>query len=422
MSEFLTVRLNSQPNSPVDWAVWSTNQQEVIASGALESIDQLDSIKEYAQQRVTLVILNGQDVHFSEVDIPTGGARQFESMLPYLVEDNVAQDVDDLHFNVLHKLGDKAHICAVDREYLASLLATFAAYGIEIKKVVPDVLVLPEAKDVAAINMQGQWILRSDKYSGMVIEEAWLGAILTSDILQPKARLAVDEITEESESEPVSGVVIESYSSVEESIVSLSDKVTWDLKPQELPMALLSKGVVESSFNLLTGEFKPKASFVRYWKIWQKAAVAASILLVALIAKQVVLVSQYESQAASYRAESERIFRAVFPDKQRIPTVSYLKGQMQSELTRLGGGSQSSSSVLEWLSQLPKTIGKVSDMQVESFTYDSNRNEVRMDVTAKDFISFETAKTELETQFTVTQGPLNKNGERVMGNFVLKKK
>jgi general secretion pathway protein L len=28
----------------------------------------------------------------------------------------------------------------------------------------------------------------------------------------------------------------------------------------------------------------------------------------------------------------------------------------------------------------------------------------------------------LETQFEVSQGPLNRNGEVVMGNFVLKKK
>ncbi|CAH0524376.1 type II secretion system protein GspL [Vibrio hippocampi] len=419
MSEFLTVRLNSQPNSPVDWAVWSTNQQEMIASGSLESIDLLDSIKEYAQQRVTLVMLSGQDVHFSKVEIPAGGARQFETMLPYLVEDDVAQDVDDLHFTVLHKHGTSAQICAVDRDYLTSLLATFAAQGMDVKKVVPDVLTLPESQHTTAVDMNGQWVLRTDKYAGMVVEQDWLAAILSSDVFEPRI---VESSEQEDDSHEPQKVVIESYSSVDESIITLSEQVTWQLQPVELPMAVLSKGVVDSAFNLLSGEFKPKASFVKHWKVWQKVAVAASILLVALIAKQVVLVNQYESQAALYRAESERIFRAIFPDKQRIPTVSYLKGQMTSELSRLGGSDQSSTSVLEWLSQLPKTVGKVNAMQVESFTYDGNRNEVRMDVTAKDFISFETAKNELEAQFTVTQGPLNKNGDRVMGNFVLKKK
>lgn len=69
MSEFLTVRLNSQPDSQIHWAVWSTSQQEVIASGELNNLDQLADIKEYAQQRVTLLMLSGQDVHFADVEI-----------------------------------------------------------------------------------------------------------------------------------------------------------------------------------------------------------------------------------------------------------------------------------------------------------------------------------------------------------------
>ncbi|QSA19710.1 type II secretion system protein GspL, partial [Vibrio furnissii] len=56
-----------------------------------------------------------------------------------------------------------------------------------------------------------------------------------------------------------------------------------------------------------------------------------------------------------YRAESERIFRTIFPDKQRIPTVSYLKRQMSDELAALSGGS-SGEHVLGWLSKLPDTL------------------------------------------------------------------
>ncbi|MCZ8497595.1 hypothetical protein O9929_00530 [Vibrio lentus] len=33
-------------------------------------------------------------------------------------------------------------------------------------------------------------------------------------------------------------------------------------------------------------------------------------------------VQRYEAQAEAYRTESERIFRSVLPDKQRIPTVT----------------------------------------------------------------------------------------------------
>jgi general secretion pathway protein L len=187
-------------------------------------------------------------------------------------------------------------------------------------------------------------------------------------------------------------------------------------------MALLSQGAIEGSANLLTGPFKSKTSFLKYWNVWQKAVVAGFVFLVVLLVQQVVLVNQYENQASAYREESERIFRAVFPDKQRIPTTSYLKRQMESELFRLGGGAQSTETLLAWLAKLPDTLGQVSGMDVQNLKYDGKRKEVRVSVTSRDFQSFEAARVKLETQFVVEQGPLNRNGELVMGNFLLKLK
>ncbi|MFC5079286.1 Type II secretion system protein L [Vibrio thalassae] len=411
MSEFLTVRLNSQPTSPVHWAVWSTNQQEVIASGVLDSLAQLEEIKEYAQQRVTMLMLCAQDVHFAQVEIPAGGARQFETMLPFLVEDDIAQDVEQLHFTILNKHADTAAVCAVDKRYLSEVLDAFLQHGIDVKKVVPDVLALPKSPHVSAIEMDEQWLFRTAEWSGMTVDNNWLEAVIKSDYLSSQ---------EQEESSAI--VVVESYSAEPAVVHSYSDHVSWQTLPAEPAMALLSRGVVYSGASLLSGDFKPRASFLKHWKVWKKVAIAVSILIVALIAEQVVLLNQYEAQAAAYRAESERIFRSVFPDKNRIPTVSYLKRQMQDELGRLGSSDISSASVLEWLAKLPDTVGQVNGMQVESFTFDGNRNEVRMSVTSKDFESFEAARIKLETQFDVSQGPLNRNGEVVMGNFVLKAK
>ncbi|MCV5663417.1 type II secretion system protein GspL, partial [Escherichia coli] len=87
-----------------------------------------------------------------------------------------------------------------------------------------------------------------------------------------------------------------------------------------MTMALLAKGVTESKVNLLTGSFKPKSSWGKYWKLWQKATIAAGVLIVVMVAQQLLVVHKYEAQAQAYREESERIFRQVFPNKRRIPT------------------------------------------------------------------------------------------------------
>ncbi len=416
MSEFLTVRLSSRIEEPVHWMVWSKGQQEVIASGTLADLSQLSEIQDYAKQRITIVMLSAQDVVLSEVDVPAGATRQLDAMLPYLIEDDIAQDVDDLHFTVIGKRAGRVHICAVDRSYLTQVLSQFSACQIEVKKVLPDVLCLPNNDVASAVTLGEQCLIRKDAFNGISIDQQWLAPLVASGWLESPPESA------ESDGEAKHGTDILYYSADSETEHLPQGSVHWQASPIELPMALLSQGAIEDSANLLSGPFKSKTSFLKYWNVWQKAVVAGFVFLAVLLVQQVVLVNQYENQASAYRAESERIFRAVFPDKQRIPTTSYLKRQMESELSRLGGGTQSTETLLAWLAKLPDTLGQVSGMDVQNLKYDGKRKEVRVSVTSRDFQSFEAARVKLETQFVVEQGPLNRNGELVMGNFLLKLK
>ncbi|WP_200854779.1 GspL/Epsl periplasmic domain-containing protein, partial [Klebsiella pneumoniae] len=78
-------------------------------------------------------------------------------------------------------------------------------------------------------------------------------------------------------------------------------------------------------------------------------------------------------------------------------------------------------SVLKWLSPLPEALKGVN-LQLQSIKFDSNRSEIRLEATSRDFQSFEQARTQLEQYFAVEQGQLNKNGEQVFGVFVVKPK
>ncbi|MEF1308713.1 type II secretion system protein GspL [Vibrio mytili] len=398
MSEFLTVRLSSEQQSTIPWLVWSTEQQEVIASGELAGWEHLDELVSYAHQRHVFALLASNDVVLTQVDIPPGAERQFDTMLPYLVEDEVAQDVDGLHFTVLKKQSGTAQVCAVERAWIQTVLQRFSSQGMTINRLLPDVLALPVGDNSSAAAMGAQWLIRHSQTEGAVVDISWLDLYLSSYL----------------QNHP--GWKLDCYSSVPDSELT----EVWVQQPEEMTMALLAKGALASKVNLLTGAFKPKSSWGKYIKIWQKTAIAAGVLLVVLVAQQLFVVHKYEAQAQAYREESERIFRQVFPDKRRIPTVSYLKRQMEDEARRLSGGT-SNEAMLEWLAALPSTLGQVKDLQVMSFKYDSQRGEVRINVSSSDFQPFEQARVKLAEKFTVEQGQLNRSGEVVTGSFVLKR-
>ncbi|WP_086971631.1 type II secretion system protein GspL [Vibrio coralliirubri] len=406
MSEFLTVRLSSEPQSPVQWLVWSTSQQEVIASGELSSWEQFDELTPYAEKRSCIALLPGNECLIKRVEIPKGAARQFDSMLPFLLEDEVAQDIEDLHLTILDKDATHATVCGVDREWLKQALDLFREANIIFRKVLPDTLAVPfEEQGISALQIDQHWLLRQGNYQAVSISEAWLPMFLQSDWV-----VADDE---------EQATTIFSYTAMPSDDVQQQSGANWQAKPAELVMSLLSQQAITSGVNLLTGTFKTKSSFSKYWRVWQKVAIAACLLVAVIVTQQVLKVQQYESQAQAYRMESERIFRAVLPGKQRIPTVSYLKRQMNDEAKKYGG-SGDGDSLLGWLALLPETLGQVKLIEVESIRYDGNRSEIRLQAKSSDFQHFETARVKLEEKFTVEQGPLNRNGDAVFGSFTLK--
>ncbi|PMH46028.1 type II secretion system protein GspL [Vibrio sp. 10N.286.49.B3] len=448
MSEFLTVRLSSEQQAKIQWLVWSTSQQEVIASGEIDRWQQLGELTSYAQQRTTIALVSASDVLLTSVDIPPGGARQFDNMLPYLIEDEVAQDVEELHFSVLRKAAGKADICAIDRQWLQHIISQFKQVNIDIKKVLPDVLALPlpQENQVSAVECDGQWLLRKGAHQGASVDAAWLDIFCQSDWLAPvkKVQKAEDEQADTASSSADTSSddketahslssdkpalanhqqawQVNCYSNYPQACELTSSQITWKKQPPEMAMILLSQQAHINPINLLTGEFKAKSSFLKHWKVWQKVAVAGVMLVAAIMVKQVMVVNQYETQASAYRDESERIFRQVFPNKKRIPTVSYLKRQMNDEANALSGGGDEQA-LLTWLTLLPPTLGEVKGMELLSFKYDGNRDEVRLQAKSPEFQHFEQARVKFSEHFIVEQGQLNRNDDAVLGSFTLKRK
>jgi len=403
VSEFLTVRLSSQKEAIIPWLVWSSVQQEVIASGEISGWEQLEQLSSYAEQRSIIVLMSASDVVLSQVEIPAGANRKIESMLPYLIEDEVAQDVDDMHFSILKKTRNIVEVAGIDRDFLQSCIDELASLGMTVKRVIPDVLTVPVQQGLAAVQLGKEWLIRKGDSQGICVDSEWLELFSQSDWVK----------------EGDNFLPLTAYTPLPE--LSLADGQDWHFTPSPLVMQLLTEQALQSKVNMLTGSFRVKSSSMKYWRIWRKAAYAALVFLALLIGYKLLETHRLELQVQAYRAESERIFRVVFPEREKIPTVTYLKRLMNEELNALQGGS-AQGSVLQWLTPLPATLRSIQGMELQSIKFDSNRGEVRLETTSKDFQSFEQARVKLAEQFVVEQGQVNKNGDVVAGSFVLKQK
>lgn len=424
MSEHLIIRLNNQSSDPIQWIVWSPENKAVIASGELSSSETLGSLTQYSVQRSVSVLLPSSDILLREVTIPEGAARQFQSMLPFIIEDDLAQDVDDLHIVILKKDNKTAQVAIVEHQKMAKWISLLADAGIHTKRLLPDVLSLPFHQDgVAMVELNQQWLLRYGEYQGAIAEPEWLSMLLdglVAHAVQTADGIVVKEEKEQEENDEVDDVPCYALHSYSPCSIEIENTKHVQETP-ELVMQLLAEGALTSKINLLSGRYRPQSSWRKHWRIWQKVILAFGLVMVAFVAQHVSEVQKLEQHSLALRAESERIFRDVFPGKRKIPTMSYLKSQMKNEEARLQGGS-GGDDLLAWMSELTPYLVKVPQVKLQSLKFDGKRDELRLQASASDFPYFEQLTSELNTKFDVEQGQLNKNQGQVFGAIIIRRK
>ena len=98
MTERLVIRLGSHAEQAISWLTWSDSEQEIIASGTLSNAAELVSLSERASQGVVQILVPGTDVGLFSVELPTTNRRQALKTIPFMLEDELAADIDLLHF------------------------------------------------------------------------------------------------------------------------------------------------------------------------------------------------------------------------------------------------------------------------------------------------------------------------------------
>lgn len=398
MNNILIVRISSQEGANAPWWIWNEHHQHIMESGVLPTWQALADLPDYVLSLSAIILVDGADLLLKQVELPKGSGRHLEKMLPFLVEDDIAQEVESLQLTVINKQGNKAFVVGMDAQWLGDLCQLCRENNIELTRVIPDVLALPESDDITLMALQQQWLVKDGAESAYVIDDTWLSSIVRSE-WEPNQR-DVTLLTPGA----VSGVAISNQ---------------WQQKAIDSPEALLSQGAIASRTNLLSGEFKLNSGISAQWSVWRKVLVAAGILLVVYCAQTLFTIQQQKTERMAVREESERIFRSVFPDKQRIPTLSYLTGQLDSEVARLSGGD-AQNGILVLLDRLSKKISALKGIQLTRLSYDESRGEIRIDLQGADFQQFEEAKNSLSSNFEVESGPLNRSGDLVLGSFTLK--
>jgi len=422
MAEILYIRLGSQIQDAVSWLIFSTSEQEIIASGELTNAQHLNELTEKAQQRVVKAFVPGCDVLLKRLKVPTKSQRAMHSAVPYMLEDELAQDVEQLFFAYADIATDtdenNCFVALTERAQMQSWLTWLTDADIQVKTIQPDILAMPY--------VEGQWsviALQAGSTQNQIVvrQSEWQGFTLDSEAWQFTMAHAIAKPEEGSNQEP-NEIAINAYSALPNlEAISNQDGITITKAQEELPLALFAQHCHKSTFNLLQGEFKIKERRSKNVNNWLWAAGIAVCALLLNVGYKSAQLWQLSTQQAQVEAQIIARYKKAFPSAKRV-RIGTIKSQLNRKIAQLGGNNDQAG-FLAMLSKVQPAFAKVPELKPESLKFDGKRQELRLQAIANDYQHFERFQSALNAaNLTVKQGAQNNQGEQITGSFSVSSK
>lgn len=400
--EQLVVRLGANPDEAIHWIVWSSQQNEIIASGVLPDATQLATLADRAGRRPICALVPTSDILLKWVELPAKAGRKALAAIPYMLEEEISGDISQQFFALGPKEGNHQAVAIVNKEKLRSWLNLIGDAGLDCNQLIPDVLALPMAdKNAWSILELGQQLLvRKDDWSGLQGERDWL--------VQAINHLARQHVKQHEQALLVNDYSGTDLANVEELDVSVM--------PLELPMKVLAQGAESAKFNLLQGEYKVSKKSNGEWKKWRLAAVLAVIALFTSLIDKSLEQNQINTQLADLKAQVSSEYKRAFPN---AGAYRDLRSTMERQMKTLEQGG-TGASVLVMLSQLRPAFEE-SNVKPQTLRFDSSRSELRIQAVANNFGALDNFKRQAEAQgFTVDQGSINQKDNQVIGTLTIR--
>lgn len=395
--EQLLIRLGATEADPISWLVWSTAEEEIIASGELPNADALSTLAERAGHRAVIALAPSSEILLKWVALPPRAGRKVLSALPFMLEDELATDISEQFFAIGPKVGDSQAVAVVSHAKLQMWQQWLADAGLFCNHLIPDVLAVPVTENGWSVLTLGeQMLVRQDTFQGIQGEQAWLLPTLGHFTSQQEAP-----------------VVITNYAGIDLSGVP---NITVNDAPLELPMHVLAKEAMSSSFNLLQGEYKVKRTRNNAWAQWRVAAVLAVLVLCTSLVDKTVTLYQLKSDNAALSSEIDQAVKSGFPN---IGVYRDVKLKLQYELDKLSktGGD---ASMLVMLDQLSEAFAS-TQVKPQTLRFDATRTEIRIQAQGKSFEALEQFRRQAEgAGFTVEQGAINNRDDNVIGTVSIR--
>jgi general secretion pathway protein L len=355
MNKRLYIYLGPAAPEQVHWASLDVGGHLETGSGELAMVPHT------AGNRL-VVLAPGAEVLVTEVEIPGRRGRLLRQSLPYLLEENLVDEVDQLHF-ASGPTGPAGllPVAAVSRERLNRWLAMLAEAGLVTEILIPATMAVPISPGQWTVVLAGQeFLARYNNWQLVAGEAENLGTYLVpataSENSQPEARII--DCNGAGHPPELAGITVSSTSTAEF-------------------MAVLVEGFNSSPyFNLLQGEFARGALWLDVLRRWRLPVVAALILAILGITSLTLDYFLLRREAARLNREITATYLRAFPGSRVVNP----RAQMEQKLAALRDAGQLQGNFFTFYDKMAPLAANAKGFNLDTLRFQNNRLEMELNI------------------------------------------
>jgi general secretion pathway protein L len=373
MADWLVIRMQHEATAPVSWVIADSGGRIVTApqSGTLTQA------AAFAGGRRVCVLVPASDVLLTEADVPLKAGTKMHQVVPFALEEQLAEDIESLHFAIGRRGGESSRtpVAVVSRALMDEWSAMLHVAGLHAEAMYGESSLIPENP--------GQAVALLDADAVIVRPAAGIPVTMPLDALAQALELvrpaSAESITAE---RTASGLLLytgasewQRYSQVVEAVRDRFDGIKVQLLTDG-PLALFAQqlpAAASQAINLLQGPYAPADGFATGWRAWRIAA----ILLLCLIglhaagaATQLLALHRAERKLDS---SIEETFRAAMPGEHNATNA---RRRMEQRLLSAQGGDNAG--LLAALGALAQARSGVSGAVLQALSFREGALELRL--------------------------------------------
>ncbi len=327
-----------------------------------------------------VVLAPAAQMLLAEPELPPGGGAKLARAVPFALEEQLTEDIDQLYFAIGRRgSAGRTPVAVVSRTIIEAWLATLNAAGLTPLAIYPDIFLMEENPGQTVLWLERDRLAvrrRGSLPFAVELTPVTEALVVAGVIPDPSDESAPHKIPESA----ILYLSREDWLRVQDEFEGLIDQF------ESLKIQLLADGALPwlarelkdgGMINLLQGEFAVETDYGARWRQWRVAAALAAALLVVHVGAQALQLQQAKRETARLDADIAKVFSSAMPTEKPLEP----RKQMEARLNLVRKSAVGPQYFLHAMQVLSTGVSSVPKTSIDALSY--REQTVDMKVTAQ---------------------------------------